>query len=120
MYVYLTLGVYKIRFRFAIDLFTVAAQSWLLCRLIPFMVGEHVPEDDLHWLNYLLMLEITDILFAPEISLDEVGYLKILIEDHHSSFCSLYPHASVIPKMHYIIHTPQLIQKYVMCSNVVC
>ncbi len=75
------------------------------------MVGKHVPEGDEHWENYLLMLEITDILFAPEISVDDIGYLKILIELHHEAFTTLYPGSSVIPKMHYIIHTPRLIEK---------
>ena len=75
------------------------------------MVGAYVPVDDLHWCNYLLMLEITDVLFAPEISLDEIGHLKLLIEDHHSTFGTLYPSASVIPKMHYLVHAPRLITK---------
>lgn len=75
------------------------------------MVGRFVPEDDVHWDNYILMLEISDLLLAPEISLDEVGYLEVLIEEHHSTFCSLYPASSVIPKMHYLVHTPRLITK---------
>lgn len=53
-----------------------------------------------------------DILLSPEITLDEVGYLKVLIKEHHSCFCQLYPSASVIPKMHYLVHTPRLITKY--------
>ena len=75
------------------------------------MLGKYVPEEDPFWQNYLLMLEITDILFAPEISVDDIGYLKMLIEEHHSTFVTLYPESSVIPKLHYIIHTPRLIQK---------
>ncbi len=73
------------------------------------MVAQFVPEDDQHWSNYLLMLEITDLLFSPEISTDEVAYLKTLLEEHHIAFCELYPAASVIPKMHYLIHAPRLI-----------
>lgn len=88
-----------------------AMQSWLLSRLTPFMVAEFVPEDDCKWKNYLLMLEIADHLFAPAITRDEVGYLKVLIEEHHSAFCVLYPSASVIPKMHYLVHSPRLILK---------
>ena len=73
------------------------------------MVADFIPKDDSLWNNYLLMLEISDLLFAPEISVDEVGYLKILIEEHHSTFRLLYPSASVIPKMHFIVHSPRLI-----------
>ena len=75
------------------------------------MIWKFIPEDDSHWSNYLLMIEIADFLFAPEISTEEVGYLKVQIEEHYSAFCLLYPSASLIPKMHYLIHTPRLITK---------
>lgn len=42
----------------------IAMQAWVLCRLLPFMIGEYIPEDDENWLNYLLMLEIADYLFC--------------------------------------------------------
>lgn len=84
---------------------------WTLGRLFPFMVGEYIPEDDEYWLNYLLMLQITDYLLAPEITEDEVAELKVLIEEHHLAFTQLYPEASVIPKMHYLVHMPRLIQQ---------
>ncbi len=57
------------------------------------------------------MLEIINHLFAPDISTDEVAYLKTLLEEHHLAFCELYPAASVIPKMHYLIHALKLIME---------
>lgn len=82
---------------------------WLLGRLLPMMVGQHIPEGDEFWENYLLMLSITDLLLAPKITEDEVAYLQILISQHHTAFAELYPDASVIPKMHYMLHMPRLI-----------
>ena len=87
----------------------IAIQAWLLSRLMPYMVADFVPEGDEHWDNYLLMLEITDYLMAPEILEDELGYLKVLIEEHHLTFSRIYPTFSIIPKMHFLIHTPRLI-----------
>ena len=84
---------------------------WSLGRLLPFMVGRFIPQEDEYWENYLLMLQITDYLLAPEITADEVAHLKILIEMHHTSFVSLYPDCSVLPKMHYLVHMPRLILK---------
>ena len=55
------------------------------------------------------MLAITELLLAQEITKDEVGYLGVLICEHHSNFVKLYPNESVIPKMHYLIHTPRLV-----------
>ena len=64
----------------------IAMQAWTLCRLIPFMIGDKIPRDDQHWLNYLLMLEITDYLFSPIINADEAANLSVLIEEHNSEF----------------------------------
>lgn len=86
-----------------------ASQMWLLGRLLPYLLSKHVPEEDEHWRNYLLMLHISGLLLAPEITRDEVGYLGILLSEHHESFVQLYPHESVLPKMHFLIHTPRLI-----------
>lgn len=51
--------------------------------------------------------------FSPQISHDNVTYqiLAIFISDYHNSFIKLYPHASVIPKMHSMIHMPRLIPR---------
>jgi len=85
-----------------------ASQMWLLGRLIPFLLGEY---EDGHWQNYLLMLTIAELLLAPEITMDEVDYLGVLISEHHRNFVQLYPEESVLPKMHYLIHTPRLINQ---------
>ena len=84
---------------------------WLLGRLLPYMIGAHVPEDDPNWLNYCLMLSIVDLLMAPVITEDEVGELTVLIQEHHTEFVQLYSADSVIPKHHFMIHMPRLILK---------
>ena len=75
------------------------------------MVGDKVPAGDDFWLNYMDLLNIVDLLLAPELTEDDVAHLSVLIEDHHLEFVRLYPHASVTPKMHYLIHMPRLILK---------
>ena len=49
---------------------------WLLGRLLPIMIGHKVPEGDDHWLNYLDLLIITDLLLAPELTEDDVAHLS--------------------------------------------
>lgn len=95
----------------AIALNFVAIQMWTLGRFLPALIGEYVPEDDCNWTNYLNLLHITDYLFAPKISHDEVSHLKFLIEEHHTEFCRIYPDASVIPKIHFLIHHARLIMR---------
>ena len=81
---------------------------WLLGRLLPIMVGKRVPHGDEYWTNFLDLLDIVDLLLAPELTEDSVAHLSVLVTDHHNQFCRLYPHASVIPKMHYLVHMARL------------
>ena len=74
-----------------------------------YMIGEHIPPTDEHWQNYLQLLQIVDLLFAPSISEDEVGYLSVLITEHHQKFVFLYSNSMLLPKHHYMIHMPPLI-----------
>lgn len=70
------------------------------------------PNGDTKWENYLLLL-IADYLSAHGIHPDEVAHMKDFTEDHHSAFINLYPDASIIPKMHNVVHMPQRILQQV-------
>ena len=82
-----------------------ATQMWCLGRLLPLMIGDKVPEDDDHWINFLLL---RDVIVAPVLAPDCVGYLKFQIRDHHEM---LYPTCNITPKMHYLIHYLECIEK---------
>lgn len=84
---------------------------WLLGRILPIIVGAHIPEDDERWILFLQLMDIVDILFAPSTSEDYAVYLATLIEDHHHEFRRLYPDSSIIPKMHFMVHMPRLLMK---------
>lgn len=89
----------------------LASQMWLLGHLLPLMVGKFVPMSDQKWNNYLLLLDIVDLLFARRITEDTPGVLHEYIKEHHTNFAQLYPTESIIPKMHYIIHAPRLMME---------
>lgn len=72
------------------------------------MIGNRVPTDDEHWLNYMDLLTIVDLLLAPEVTEDDCAHVSILITEHHQEFVRLYPHASVTPKVHYLVHMARL------------
>ncbi len=92
-------------------LYQLASQMWLLGRLLPVMLGAYIPEEDKKWQNYLLLLRIVDILFARRITEDVPGVLNEYIHEHHSNFVQLYPHESVIPKIHFLIHAARIMMK---------
>ena len=64
---------------------------WLLGRVLPLIIGDYLLEDDEHWLLFLQMMEIVDLLFSPALSQDHAVYLSSLISDHHHDFRTLYP-----------------------------
>lgn len=55
----------------------LASQMWLLGRLLPLMVGDHVPEDDDHWICYVDLLRIMCIATATEVTNDSVEMLTL-------------------------------------------
>lgn len=77
------------------------------------MIGEKVESTSAPWGNFLCLLKITDFLLAPITCDDIIAYLKMLIIDHHQAFKSLYPHCHITPKMHYLIHYPECMKRYV-------
>ena len=83
---------------------SIGSQMWALGCLLLLIAGQYAPDGD-------MMLEITDYLLAPEVTLDEAAYVKVLIENHHTAFVQPYPEASVIPKMRYLTHMPRLITR---------
>ena len=70
------------------------------------LIGSYVPQDDPKWQNFLLLLDIIDILFSRRITEDIPGVLHELIKEYLTNFTLLYPNEVVTPKMHYIIHGP--------------
>lgn len=82
---------------------------WLLGRILPLLIGEFVPEQNAHWELFLQMMDIVDLLFAPNTSADHAAYLATLINDHHHDFRRLYPSSSILPKLHFMVHMPRLL-----------
>ena len=87
---------------------------WCLARYLPLLVGDLVPEDDDNWQNFLLLMDIVDYLFASTCNDIIVADLRYKIQAHHTEFKRLYPEHTIIPKMHYMIHYPEMITRYII------
>ena len=86
-----------------------ASQTLLLCQIIPFIMGECVPEDDKFWKYFILLQKIFDIVFSPIVSRGHCAVLRQLIEEHHSIFSEIYSNSFITPKFHFCIHYPEQI-----------
>ena len=53
-----------------------ASQMFCLLVIMPFIVGSEVPENDDMWHMYLLLRDITDLVFADSVSVGDSIYLK--------------------------------------------
>ena len=82
----------------------------LLLRTLPFLVADKVPEDSEHWLCFLLLRKIVDIVLSPVFSEGLCSSLKLLIREHHTKFVNLYGVEVFIPKMHFLVQYPDQIQ----------
>ena len=63
--------------------------------------------------------EISDLLFAPAIALENVEELEYLIPNFLSTFVELFPN-EMKPKFHYLLHYPTQIKKLGPLSHIWC
>ena len=49
------------------------------------MIGHCIPRENEHWQLYLLLLDIVDILLAPDAAVKDTALLSVLIQDHQNS-----------------------------------
>ncbi|XP_048860311.1 uncharacterized protein LOC125727551 [Brienomyrus brachyistius] len=69
------------------------------------------PTDDV-WQLTLQLKDIVELICAQKISLPEVAYLDVLIQEYLACRFSLFPGHRLKPKHHYLRHYPALILKF--------
>ena len=88
--------------------FTLAAQMWCLSRYLPLLVGDLVPEENEMWQNFILLLQIEEIVFAPKTTVQLAAYLDVLVGEYLEDFRRLYERP-LLPKQHFMVHYPRQI-----------
>ena len=95
-----------------------ASQKWCLFRLLPFMIGDFVPEGTPIWKLYLTCREVADIVFAPVIAKGWLPHLKqvtVELNEMYAEVSKTFP-----AKFHFITHYHRLIQEYGSLRNFWC
>lgn len=79
-----------------------AVQNWCLLRLLPVLIGEKItsPADNDIWQLVLQLREIVALICAPAISTDQIGYLRVLIEEYLCSRKQAFPSYFLNPLWH--------------------
>lgn len=87
-----------------------AAEMLCLTRNFAFIIGDLVPDDNIVWKFYLVVLELVDILTSTTFTKSTLEYLTSLIEDHNETYMNLSKQ-HLKPKFHFLIHYPRIILK---------
>lgn len=76
--VFLDKGVIKIK--------QTASQVWCLLRTLPLIIGEYIPEKDDMWAIFLMLRDITELLFCPVMTESLTYVVEHLVELHHEAY----------------------------------
>lgn len=90
-----------------------AIQNWTLLRFIGLIIGDKVVnKGDGVWQLVLLMIKMTALVCSAELSMAEIAYMKIVIEEYLEARHELFPNVSLRPKHHYLSHYASLTFKF--------
>nr|XP_055039672.1 uncharacterized protein LOC129427310 isoform X2 [Misgurnus anguillicaudatus]XP_055039673.1 uncharacterized protein LOC129427310 isoform X2 [Misgurnus anguillicaudatus] len=84
-----------------------AIQNWNFLRLLPVILSDRVldPADEV-WQLTLQLKEIVELICAQKISVSQVAYLDVLIQEYLESRKAAFPEVNLRPKHHYLRHYP--------------
>ena len=98
----------------------IASQAWTFAVILPLIIGHKIPDEDIHWDCFLLLLQIIQLCTAKVSSLSSALFLASLVDQHHQTFVDCYPGVNVLPKMHYMVHLCEQILRYSKQAFVAC
>ena len=99
-------------------MYPIASQAWTFAVILPLIIGHKIPEEDIHWDCFLLLLQIIQLCSAKVSSLSSALFLASLVNQHHQSFVNCHPGVNILPKMHYMVHLCEQILRY--CKHAYC
>ena len=89
-----------------------AAQARLFLKLLPFYLGSFVHKENDFFFLLTNLQQIVQIIYSPVITSITIEELRTLISDHLSLFKQLFPESNILPKQHYMIHIPSMIEMF--------
>lgn len=93
-------------------------ENWTLLRLLPLLIGHHIPEGDETWDILMNLKDIVELSVSVGFTEESVYYLECKIAEHRDVYLKVFPDERLRPKHHYIEHYPQSIQTFGPLSDV--
>ncbi len=97
-----------------------AAQKFELFLLLPQLIGSIVDKNSKPWKVYLLLREISDIVFAPVLSNELISDVNELIAQFMHAFVETFGKNKLVPKIHYLVHYPRMMRLFGPLKNFWC
>lgn len=88
-----------------------ATENLRLLIILPFATLDFV-DDDPCWKLIKLLNDISALILSVKLSLNQLAYLKYLIEEYMELRVQMFPNDKLRPKHHYLTHYPYLIRKF--------
>lgn len=89
-----------------------AHENWAFLRLLPFLIGHCVPENEPAWLVLMDLKEIVELAVAPIHTDQSIAYLESKIVEHRYRYQEQFPGIKLLPKHHYTEHYPLMIRSF--------
>ena len=97
-----------------------ASQMSCLVEFFPLIVGDKVEEGCEYWRLFTILLEIYQLVIAPNISIAATYYLQSRICEHHQLYLQLFPDHHLLPKHHNLLHYPRAMRQLGPLSQYSC
>jgi len=81
-----------------------ASQNWCFLRVVPLLIYDLVDTSNAVYQALLLLRVVVELVMAPAISVGQVAYMKVIIEDYLEKRQKLFPEVKLRPKHHYMSH----------------
>lgn len=85
-----------------------AAENWTLIRLLPFMIGDVIPDGEPVWEIILDLKDIVELAVSQIHTEESIGYLQFKISDHRQKYQEAFPNQKLLPKHHFLEHYPHM------------
>lgn len=83
-------------------------ENWCLIRLLPLMIGHHVPEGDETWDVLMALKDVLEMVVSVRFTDESLLYLESKVSEHRELLLNAFPNCRLRPKHHYIEHYPYL------------
>lgn len=75
-----------------------AHENWALLRLLPLLIGHHIPGEDEIWEVLMILKDVVELSLSGEFTEETVSFLDCKIADHRDLFHKVFPDEKLRPK----------------------